>query len=94
MYGKKQERSLVDQLVLNKSEVITASQFQRLGRYPELTRPHFVKAHYDIAFKEATRKSDSNYMGLEEFFSAVELVAAKIDCPVEQYVNDIDECIK
>ena len=79
---------------VKKSENITSSQFQRLGRYSELTRPHFVKAHYDIAFKEATRKSDSNYMGVEEFFNAIELVAGKIDVDINEYIDAVDNCIK
>lgn len=79
---------------IKKSESITASQFQRLGRYPELTRPHFVKAHYDIAFKEATRKSDSNYMGVEEFYNAIELVASKLNCDINQFIDDVDSCIQ
>ena len=78
---------------VKKSEFITASQFQRLGRYPELTKPHFVKAHYDIAFKEATRKSDSNYMGIDEFFTAIELVTSKMDVDIGEYLGKIQALV-
>ena len=63
---------------VKKTEFITASQFQKLGRFPELTRSHFSKAHYDIVFKEVTRNNESNYMNWEEFFNAMELVVSKL----------------
>ena len=63
---------------VKKSETITASQFQKLGRFPELTRPDFTKANFDIIFKEVTRKNETNYMNCEEFFTAIELLVWKI----------------
>jgi len=85
---------------VKKTDFLTASQFQRLGRFPELTRSHFIKAHYDIVFKEVTRKNDSNYMNWDEFFNALELVVTKMyECPSNyenliEYINEALEVIK
>lgn len=78
---------------IKKTEYITASQFQKLGRFPELTRTNFVKAHYDIVFKEATRKWDSNYMGMDEFFNAIELIVSKIGVEINEYVDTMKTCL-
>jgi hypothetical protein len=75
---------------IKKTYVITASQFQKLGRFPELTRPDFIKAHYDIVFKEVIRKNDSNYMNCEEFFNAIELVVMRLNNSPPNFENLIE----
>lgn len=79
--------------------MLTASQFQKLGRYPELTRPHFTKANFDIVFKEATRKNETNYMTCEEFYTALEMLVVKIyNCPynydnLKEYIDEIERVL-
>lgn len=94
-------RSIFDRLAgVKKADYLTASQFQKLGRFPELTRPHFLKAHYDIVFKEATRKNETNYMTCDDFFCALDLIVAKMySCPANfenliEYLSQVDEVIK
>ena len=71
----------------NKPDRITASQFEKLGRFSALTRPHFTKTDYAILFKEFNRDSESNYMSLEEFFSAMEAVFSKLYHTGDLYEN-------
>ena len=85
---------------VKKSQFITASQFQKLGRCPELTSSDFSKAHYDIIFKKVIRKNDSNYMNWEEFFNALEQVVNQFyGCPFSyenliEYINEVLSVIR
>ncbi len=62
---------------LKNPDTLTSSQFQKLGRYPELTGPKLVKAQYDILYRQVTSEN-GGVMGLEEFFNAMEQMADKL----------------
>ena len=53
-------------------DVLTSSNFQKLGRYSELTNQKLVKAQYDLLYTEVVRGNENGQMGLEEFFDAIE----------------------
>ena len=85
---------------VKKTDSITASQFQKLGRFPTLIRPHFSKANFDIVFKEATHKNETNYMSCEEFYNALEMWVQKIYESgynyqnLKDYVDEIEKVLK
>ena len=46
-----------------------------------------MKAHYDIIYKNVTRKSENNMMGVQQFFDALEILAGKLAIQDEPYEN-------
>jgi len=52
-------------------------QFQKLAQVPSL-KTSYMKADFDIAFKNAIRKNDATQMDLTTFFDAVEVLAGKL----------------
>lgn len=70
---------------VKKPDYITASQFEKLGRCSKLTNSNFGKADYAIVFKEFIRGSDSNYMAIEEFFKAIDVVISKLYPDEDRY---------
>jgi hypothetical protein len=72
---------------VKKPDFLTASQFERLGRYPKLIWAHFGKADYAILFKECVRGLDSNNMVFDDFIKAIETVVLKMYLEGNSYEN-------
>lgn len=85
---------------IKKPDFLTASQFEKLGRYPKLVTPQFGKADYAIVFKEFVRGLESNNMIFEDFVKAIEVVVSKMYpegdpyTNMDHYLKTINSCIK
>ena len=58
-----------------------------------MTNTHFLKAHYDIVYKNVIRKSDTSLMDLNCFFDALEEVGQRLlrrKTPYENFKDIID----